>query len=129
MVRMVAETLQALAPHLTPEIVQTIALQVMGEQAALAPVLQDLMPGNPTMEAHPILVMRLIDGLNNIGTITAPKTLARPHTLSEAAMLGHMLAMVTSPVARGFLYAYGYRLEFGQTAPPPPKPLIIVPGS
>jgi hypothetical protein len=129
MVAMVADTLAALAPHLTPEIVQTIALQVMGEQAQLAPVLHDLILGNPNMELHPILAMRLIDGQNNIGTITAPKTLARPHTLSEAAMLGHMLAMVTSPIARAFLYAYGYRLEFGQTAPPTPKPLIIVPGS
>lgn len=125
-VAVVAETLRTLAAHLTPELAHTIAAQAMAEQTGLAPVLQDLAPGSPNMEAHPILVMRVIDPQGNVGTIQAPKSLSREHTLSEAAMLGHMLAMVTSPIARGLLYAYGYRLEFGQAPLPQPKPTIIL---
>ena len=96
-VAVVAETLRTLAPHLTPELAHTIAAQAMAEQTGLAPVLQDLAPGSPDLEAYPVLVMRLIDPQGSTGTIQAPKTLSRPHTLSEAAMLG-MSTVLRFPV-------------------------------
>jgi len=127
--RIIEETLAAWAPGLAPEVGQAIALQVMGEQAALGPVLEDMLPNSPNAQKYPIIVMRIISaGGRGAGSIEAPKVLTSTSTLDDVAHVSHIIGLVTSPVARACLYAQGFRLEFSQKAAAPPKPLILLSG-
>jgi len=130
MAQLTAQVLLGFAPHLSGEEAVMLAEQAILEGAQLAPVLDDAAPGSEGLRANPrwgFKIVRVSDGAE--GVVVAPKQLTPESSLAEVAHCVNTIALATSIVARATLRAWGYRLDFFQTASDPAAPKkILLPG-
>lgn len=120
------ETLHALAPHLAPDMVDMLVQQTLHEQAMLGRVIEDALPTSESAKKYPFWGYRIVNARGESGVVRIPKDLASLD-MQQIAHAAALVGLLTSPVARGVLYAYGYRLEFAQFPPPVEAPKIVTP--
>jgi hypothetical protein len=128
-VQMTAGVVAAFAPHLTQQQAVQIAASVLEQQEALGQVMADAIEDEPRAK-HPSWGCKLHNRAGKVpepsGIIRTPKAMGECETLSEVMHYVTIIALLTSPTARGVLAAYGYDIEFLQGGKP--RSPLIQPG-
>lgn len=118
---MLVNFLGVFARHLPPEDVQKIATAVIGQQPALGQVIQDCVDP-AAVDNAPAWGVRIHDrrgGIRSAGepeaaVIRVPKDPQQCKNMTEFVQFAQTLAFVTTPLARAFLAAHGFQVEFLQ---------------
>lgn len=106
------QSIRLSAPHLTDEQAEHIAKHVIVEQEKLQEFLERMIPGSPAQLAHPDWGVQIFGPDGGEGIFRGPK---HPGGCDyPQAPLEHVqvLSLVTSPLARGVLRAFGFKYHF-----------------
>lgn len=108
------QSIRLSAPHLTDEQAEFLARVVIAEQEKLQPFLETMIPGSELQQKYGDWGIQLEGPDGGVGAIRGPKQAGESKHASAVLEHTQVLAVVTSPLVRGVLRAFGFKYHFIQ---------------